>query len=60
MINCSNMYILYICRHICTDRLFGRRNHSFVFTADTVWGVNDIFSKQVVVKTAAVRTKTSV
>jgi len=32
---------------------------SFVFTADTIWGVNDIFQKQVVVKTAAFQTKTS-
>jgi len=27
MVNCSNMYIIYICRHICTDRLYGRRHH---------------------------------
>jgi len=32
---------------------------SFVFTADTVWGVNVVF-KQVVVKTAVFQTKTSV
>ena len=30
------------------------------FATDTVWGVNDIFKIQVVVKTAAFQTKTSV
>jgi len=33
---------------------------NFVFTADTGWGVNDFFKKQVVVKTAAFQTKTIV